>query len=183
MTKVYFRHTLTFIFVLLCSTIATAQISELQSDLGGSYYYTDHYEVTIDKPVADVWPHVLSMSKWMPWMANAVPASETVEEGMRVNLYGDFYIEVEKIIPERMIVLINLPVTDKGEQSQGIAMININEANGKTQVSIFMSRIYNWFEASENSQRKTRESTEFSAQRKATFQNNFLAKLKQLAEQ
>lgn len=115
-------------------------------------------------------------------MAGTNSGSDKISEGERVHLYGDFYIEVVKVIPQKMIVLANLPNVDRGEQSQGIAMVSVTEDNGKTLVSIFMSRIYNWFDSKENPQRKTRESSEFANQRKATFKDNFLVKLKQLAE-
>ncbi|MBB3059571.1 SRPBCC family protein [Microbulbifer rhizosphaerae] len=172
---------ITILLGLCVSFSSVAQINNLETNLGGSYYYVDHFETVIDKPVDEVWPHVVEMSKWMPWMA-ADSESNKISEGDRIHLYGGFYIEVVKIIPKKMIVLANLPNVDRGEQSQGIAMVSVAEANGKTLVSIFMSRIYNWFDSKENPQRATRESSEFSDQRKATFKDNFLVKLKQLAE-
>ncbi|MEX2963036.1 hypothetical protein [Microbulbifer sp. TYP-18] len=36
------------------------------------------------------------------------------QAGDRVNLYGDVTIEVVKIIPRKMILLANLPHTDRG---------------------------------------------------------------------
>jgi hypothetical protein len=166
----------------ILSVSAMAQISELDAGLGDSYYYVDHFEIIIDKPLSDVWPHVIAMGKWMPWMASKDSPNEIASEGQKVNLYGDFYIEVVKVIPQKMILLTNLPGVERGEQSQGIAMVSVIEINGKTLVSIFMSRIYNWFEPTENPQREIRESTDFAKQRKATFKDNFLEKLKQLSE-
>ncbi|MEX2963037.1 hypothetical protein [Microbulbifer sp. TYP-18] len=32
------------------SASAAAQVYDLETDLGDSYYYTDHFEITIDKP-------------------------------------------------------------------------------------------------------------------------------------
>ena len=81
-----------------------------------------------------------------------------------------------------MILLANLPSVENGEQSQGIAMVSVADVNGNTLVSIFMCRIYLGSEASNNAQRLTRESAEFAKQRKEVFQNNFLKKLKSLAE-
>ncbi|WP_308366237.1 MULTISPECIES: hypothetical protein [unclassified Microbulbifer] len=171
------------ILVGLCISFSSeAQVNDLETNLGDSYYYVDHFETVIDKPVDEVWPHVVEMGKWMPWMTGANPESNKISEGERVHLYDDFYIEVVKIIPQKMILLANLPNVDRGEQSQGVAMISVTEANGKTLVSIFMSRIYNWFDAEENPQRATRESSEFAKKRKAVFKDNFLVKLKQLAE-
>lgn len=171
-----------FIGLSLISLSSLAQINELDANLGDSYYYVDHFETVINKPVDEVWPHVVEMGKWMPWMAGDKSKVKEISEGEKVHLYGNFYIEVTKIIPQKMILLTNLPSVDRGEQSQGIAMISITESNRKTVVSIFMSRIYNWFETKENPQRVTRDSTEFASQRKTIFKDNFLAKLKQLAE-
>ncbi|MGL6161936.1 hypothetical protein [Microbulbifer sp.] len=171
-----------FIGLGLISLSSLAQINELETSLGDSYYYVDHFETVINRPADEVWPHVVEMGKWMPWMAGGNSEIKDVSEGKKVHLYGDFYIEVVKVIPQKMILLANLPSMEKGEQSQGVAMVSITESNGKTIVSIFMSRIYNWFEDKENSQRVTRESAEFASQRKATFKDNFLAKLKALAE-
>lgn len=182
MKKRYILKIMSFLGFCLISLSSIAQINDLQESLGDSYYYVDHFETIIDKPAEEVWPHVIEMGKWMPWMASKNSGATKISEGERVHLYGDFYIEVVKIIPQKMIVLANLPNVDQGEQSQGIAMVSITESNGKTLVSIFMSRIYNWFDSKENSQRKTRESKEFANKRKETFKDNFLARLKQLSE-
>lgn len=166
----------------IASMSVVAQVSALNIDRDDSYYYVDHFEIIIDKPVSDVWPHVLAMGTWMPWMATEYSPEGTVQEGKKINLYGDSYIEVVKIIPQKMILLANLPSVENGEQSQGIAMVSVADVNGNTLVSIFMSRIYLGSEASNNAQRLTRESAEFAKQRKEVFQNNFLKKLKSLAE-
>lgn len=46
-----------------------------------------------------------------------------------------------------------------------------------------MSRIYHWFDTGENRQRAIRESADFADKRKSMFKDNFLQKLKQLAEE
>ena len=182
MLKIKLPGIIVAIALSLASGSAPAQIYDLEADLGKSYYYTDHFEITIDKPTDRVWPQLLHMGQWMPWMATEGTDSKPVSEGDRVNLYGDVQIEVVKIVPQKMILLANLPHTDRGEQSQGIAMISISESNGKTLVSLFMNRVYYWFDAAENPQRATRASADFANQRRATFRGKFLAKLKQLAE-
>ncbi len=116
-------------------------------------------------------------------MATKESPGGTVSEGKKVQLYGDNYIEVVKIIPQKMILLANHPSTQSGESSQGVAMVSVVEANGKTLVSIFMSRLYGWFEAAPNTQRPTRESESFARQREEMFQGNFLEKLRKLAEE
>lgn len=175
--------TINAVFFCTAALSAVAQVSVLDTDVGDAYYYVDHFEIIIDKPISDVWPHVVAMGTWMPWMATEDSPEGTIQEGKKVNLYGGSYIEVVKIIPEKMVLLANLPSVENGEQSQGIAMVSVAEVNGKTLVSIFMSRIYSQLEASNNTQRLTRESAEFAKQRKEVFQNNFLKKLKYLAEQ
>lgn len=167
----------------ICAISAVAQVSELDTSLGDSYYYVDHFEVTIDRPVSEVWPHVVTMGRWMPWMAAKDSPSGTISEGKKVHLYGDAYIEVVKIIPRKMVLLANLPNIENGESSQGVAMISVVENQGKTIVSIFMSRIYSWFDSAPNTQRSTRESETFVKQRREMFQEKFLEKLKHLAEQ
>lgn len=169
------------LFLYVYAISATAQIAELKDELGDSYYYVDHFEVTINKPVSEVWPHIVEMGKWMPWMATEDSPDGTVSEGRKVNLYGDSYIEVVKIIPQKMVLLINLPNVENGEPSQGVAMISTVEEEGKTLVSIFLSRVYYWFDTEPNAQRSTRGSEEFVKQRQEMF-HGFLKKLKYLSE-
>ncbi|PCJ27257.1 MAG: hypothetical protein COA96_03480 [SAR86 cluster bacterium] len=174
---------ITLICLIFPSRLLNAQISPVDIDLGDSYYYTDHFDITIGRSVSVVWPHILEMSSWMPWMAETNSTSSTVAEGDLIRLYDDFYIEVAKIIPENMVLLVNLPNSQEGEATQGIAMVTIKEIDADNSVvSIFMSRIYYWFGENENQQRTTRESEEFSNSRQTTFKNNFLSQLKQLAE-
>ncbi|WP_299944215.1 hypothetical protein [uncultured Microbulbifer sp.] len=173
---------ISFVILSVLASHVFAQVSNIESNFGDSYYYVDHFEIIIDKPANEVWPHVLEMGKWMPWMNQGNSKDSQISENDRVHLYGEFYIEVVKIIPQKMILLANLPAVEEGEESQGVAMVSISESNGVTQVSMFMSRIYNWFEPEINYKRATRESVEFSNQRKSTFRDNFLGKLKQLSE-
>lgn len=129
-----------------------------------------------------VWPHVLEMGTWMPWAAGSEESSMR-SQGDVINLYDDFYIEVAKIIPESMILLVNLPNTQEGEDTQGIAMVTVKETGERTLVSLFMSRIYYWFGISENALRDRRAAPEFGESRRETYKENFLNTLKELAEQ
>jgi hypothetical protein len=174
---------LALIWMFIYAVPTVAQVTDLDVGVGKSYYYTDHFEVIIDRPVSEVWPHVLTMGLWMPWMATEESPSGTVSEGKKVQLYGDNYIEVVKIIPKKMVLLANHPNTQNGESSHGVAMVSVVEANGKTLVSIFMSRLYGWFEAAPSTQRSTREAEDFAKQRKEMFQGKFLEKLRLLSEQ
>lgn len=177
----WWHRSISIIVAVLGTATAKGQISPLESEIGASYYYTDHYEVLIEKPVEDVWPHILEMGSWMPWAA-ADEGGSVVSEGDIINLYEDFYIEVAKVLPESMILLVNLPNSQEGEDTQGLAMVTAKEADGKTLVSLFMSRIYYWFSIDENGLRERRSTSEFRASRRATYKENFLLKLKELAE-
>src|SRR5690606_17425802 len=127
----------------------------------------------------DVWPHVLQMGSWMPWLGDE---SSVISEGDIINLYDDFYIEVAKVIPESTVLLVHLPNSQEGEDTQGVAMVTAKEVAGKTLVSLFMSRIYYWFNSDENGLLERRSSQEFGASRRATYKEGFLFKLKELAE-
>ena len=81
--------------------MAIAQISPLESNEGESYYYTDHYEIVIDKPVSDVWPFIIDMGSWMAGLNDANDSSPIGAEGEVIRLYGNFYIEIVKVIPEK----------------------------------------------------------------------------------
>jgi hypothetical protein len=169
------------VVALFTSLTAQAQISPLDSELGDSYYYIDHYEVVIEKPIHEVWPHVLEMGSWMPWTA-AEEGSLKISQGDVINLYDDFYIEIVRVIPESMVLLVNLPNSQEAEDTQGMAMLTAKESEGRTLVSLFMSRIYYWFDPGENELRERRATNEFSSSRRSTYKENFLSKLKELAE-
>lgn len=161
--------------------IAIAQVSPLDSDVGESYYYTDHYEVVIDRPVSSVWPLIIDMGSWMAGLNEANDSKPVGVEGEIFRLYGNFYMEVVKVIPEKMLLLVNLPNTQEGEDTQGTAMITAQEVDGKTLVSLFMNRIYLWSRSETNVLREKRESSDFAVNRKVMFKANF-ARLKELAE-
>lgn len=162
---------------------SAAQVSALETDSASAYYYTDHFEVLIDRPVDETWPHVVELGTWMPWMASEDSPTGTAVEGRRVTLYGDNVMEVVKVIPERMILLANLPVEENGERSQGTAMVSVIASGGGTLVSIFMNRVYVEVDGAESPQRAKRESTAFAEQRRTTFLDGFLSTLKRLVEQ
>ena len=87
-----------FFLVAIFSQVGFAQISPLKSDVGNSYYYIDHYEVVIDKPAADVWPFIIDMGAWMPGLKKANESSPIGVEGEVFRLYGNFHMEVVKVI-------------------------------------------------------------------------------------
>jgi hypothetical protein len=164
-------------------TLGYGQVSDFKSELGDHYYYTDHFEIDIEAPAEEVWPQLVKMRTWLPWMANSSSDNPIVSEGERVNLYGEFYIEVVKVVPQDFVLLANLPAQQEGEQSHGIAMVTLSELSGSSVVSIFMSRANLWYGEAKSPLREKRESQEFSAGRQAMFKDNFLEKLKSLVEE
>ena len=170
------------LLLTLIPTSTKAEIFPLDVPNSYSYYFVDHFEIVIDKPLKDVWPHVLAMGSWIPAMAGGDLNPSSFSEGDIFNIYGNFNVEITKVIPENMILMINMPTSDKGERTQGVAMITTTETRGKTLVSLFMSRIYFWFTTDNNPQRITRETENFSVNRKSSYKDNFLTKLKEIAE-
>jgi len=153
--------------------MASAQVDPLKGAVGRSYYYVDHYEVVIDHQSSEVWPVLVDLASWLPGLAEANDPMPPVTQGSVLHLYDDFYMEVARVIPERMVLLVNLPSSQEGEDTQGIAMISAYGIGEKTLVSIFMSRIY--FSA-------TRESDDFTESRRATYEENVLRRLQVAVE-
>lgn len=171
-----------FTLWMLLSSASHASVTSLEVT-GDSYYYTDHFEVTIDRPLNDAWPYVQAMGLWIPWVAGSDNNTGPVAEGDLINVYSSFYVEVVKVIPEKMIVMVNLPNSQPSEGTQGIVMVTVKSvAENKTLVSIFMSRVYFWFSDSKNELRSKREMEGFTNYRRKKFKDNLLKNLKLLAE-
>ena len=178
----YLRY-IPFLYLFSFLPAADAQISPLDSSIDESYYYTDHYEVVINRSVSEVWPHVVEISSWMPGLDALNETKPMGVEGETFRLYGNFHMQVVKVIPEKMLLLVNLPNIQKGEETRGIAMVTAQEVDGKTLVSIFMSRIYFWSKAEKNELREKRESSGHIEKRKRMYKEGFLERLRALAEQ
>lgn len=168
---------------LLLPQAAPAQALIVDSDLADAYYFVDHYEVLIDRAPEQVWPHLLDFSSWMYEFSMSHVSGPRNGEGAILRIYEgqDFFFEITKIVPNRMIVGINHPSTMQGEESVGIAMFTLTELDGKTLVSNFVSREYHWTQQGPNPLRATRESAEFQESTRATW-DTFLARLRELAE-
>ena len=170
------------VLLVVLSPQGFAQISPIKSDLGHSYYYTDHYEITIDRSVSDVWPVMVDLGGWIPGIKEANTKSPMAVQGERFKLYGHYFMDVVKVIPEKMVLLVNLPTSQNGEKTQGTAMITLSEENGKTLVSMMMNRIYLWPSNEKNSLREKRESKEHADYRHLMYNRDFLSRLKLLSE-
>jgi hypothetical protein len=160
---------------------AIAQVSPFSSAEDESYYYIDHYEVAIDKSVTEAWPLVVDLSAWIPGLQGLNGRRPMAEEGETFLLYDQFSMSVAKVVPEQLVVMVNLPAVQQREETQGVVMLSARQVGERTIVSLFMSRVFFWTDATENVLRATRESKEFSEQRKATYQA-MLNELKLVAE-
>jgi hypothetical protein len=168
---------------LLGARSASAGSSLIESDLANAYYFVEHYEVLIDRAPGAVWPHLLDMGSWM-YRFDMIPVSGPQSEERQVfRLYAgeEFFFEIVKVIPGRMIVGVNLPSTMHGEEMIGVSMLTLTEVNGRSLVAIFMSRHNTWPEAGKNLLRETRDSAEFRESTHAMW-DGFMQRLRELAE-
>ena len=93
-------------------------------------------------------------------------------EGEVYRLYRgqNFFMQITKIIPNKLIVGVNLPTTQRGEKAlAGTVMITLTGKGGKTVVSIFMVRQYSWFGEAPDPLRNVRESKRFAQSRRTSL--------------
>ena len=151
---------------------------------GTTYHFVSHYSVEIDAPVSDVWTQLIDVGSWM-YEFDLLPESGTPgKEGEVRRLYAgqEFFIEITKVIPNKLLVFANLPANSNGEHSTGVATITLRESDGVTTVELTMSRRYSWSSAEPNPQRAMRESTGFQDRTRAMWQDRFLGRLRTLVE-
>lgn len=104
-------------------------------------------------------------------------------EGRVLRLYEgqEFYVQITKAIPNKLLVIANLPASMEGEQlSSGISVTTLTEREGKTTVGLTMSRRYTWTMTGENHIKTRRQSDAFIMNTRATW-NRFLGKLSELS--
>jgi hypothetical protein len=174
--------------VLASVTLITAQtlLAEellIDSAITDSYHYLDHYEVMVEATAAEVWPVLVDAGSWMEELAMQHESGAFQAEGETFTLYGDprYRLQIVKLIPQRMMVAVNLPSRADGEDSVGIAMITLSESDGMTVVSNSMSRQYDWQGEGSNPLRVRRGSEEFR-QFNQVLWSSMLSRLKQLVE-
>jgi hypothetical protein len=105
-------------------------------------------------------------------------------EGEVFRLYNgeNFFMQVTKIIPDKLLVGVNLPTAQQGESAlAGIVMVTLTGQGAKTVVSMFMSRQYSWFGKAPDPLRKVRGSERFAESRRAGFEKS-LQRLKTACE-
>ena len=170
---------------VLC--VSPAQASEtVTAEPGGSaYHYVAHYSVEISASAAEVWEHLVNVGSWMYELDLTLESGTAGQEGEVRRLYAgqDFFIEITKVIPNKLLVFVNLPTTFDGEYSTGVAVITLDEFDGVTRVNLTMSRRYTWDRAEPNPYRSNRESAEFQERTRAMWEDRFLNRLRSLAEQ
>jgi len=167
----------------LYKTAAHAEDFIIDSELAASYHFVATYEILIDRPPADVWPVVIDQASWTDF-AMIHESGPRNAEGEVLRLYPEqeFFIEIIELIPERMFVVANLPSTIDGEESVGIAMMTLADVDGKTLVTNFMARHYNWTGDGPNPLRARRASAEFREFNRAGWEDQLLPRLRDLVE-
>lgn len=170
------------IILLVVPTTHAAPVI-IDSRLADSYHFVDTYEIVIDRSPADVWPFLVDQTLWLnsEMMHESGPRNA---EGEVLRLYPgqEFFIEIVDMIAERMLVVANLPSNIDGEESVGIAMMTLTDVAGSTLVSVFMARHYYWTGDGANPVRARRESAEFRAFNRATWDDQLLPRLRDLVE-
>ncbi|WND03909.1 hypothetical protein QGN29_05925 [Temperatibacter marinus] len=172
------------LFMTIISFSAYADDTIVEEADGLSYVYTSYYEITIDRNSAAIWPIVKNLPAWMYEFELSYVSGEKGAEGEVLRLYPgqEFFIQVTKLIPEKLLAIVNSPSKFRGESSTGSAVIHLNERGNKTVVSLTMSRRYTWHGEGENPMKAMRKSAAFAENAKAMWQEKFLGRLKELAE-
>ena len=177
---------LAFCFVALCFLCGNGFASETLTPEpdGNSYNFVSHYRITISAKPEEVWPVLIDLKAWMYDFDLSNLSGTPKEPGQVLNLYDgrEFKIQIANAIPNQMLAMVNLPLTFRGEFGTGVGIMTLHETDQGTEVSLTMSRRYTWLEEAENPLRETRESCEFKNQTSAMWEDRFLTRLKQLAE-
>jgi hypothetical protein len=180
----YRRTTMALLGALLASRVAFAETAIIDSELASAYHFVDTYEILIDQPPDVVWPQLVSIGSWMHEFAMIHESGPVGAEGEVLRLYEgqDFFVEIAKIVPGRMILLVNLPSTFQGEEMVGVGMLTLTEIDGKSLVSSFMSRQLSGPPEAIDPLRARRESAEYRELNRQMWQERFFGRLRELAE-
>ncbi len=149
-----------------------------------AYYFSSHYTIEIDASASAVWEQLIDLGSWMYELELSLESGSPGEVGEVRRLYAeqDFFIQTIEVIPNELLVFANLPATFNGEESTGITVISLSEANGATIVRLTMSRRFSWAGTEPNPMRATRESPEFQERTRAMWEDRFLDRLRSLVE-
>lgn len=171
--------------LVIAASVGTATASETLTPepAPDTYNYVSTYRVGIDAPAAAVWPHLINLGSWMYDFEMAPEQGEAGTVGQVLRLYAgqDFFVQILGMTPNENLVVANLPAMFRDEYSTGVAVMDLVETEGRTTLSLTMSRRYTWQGEGENPLRAMRSSDEFKQGSEATW-NRFLDRLKSLAE-
>lgn len=181
------KHLLILCWLALASTLvadrAMGSESLVDEPDGDTYNFVSHYAVKIEAPAARVWAHLIELGSWMYDFEMKPVAGFNALEGKVLQLYEgqQFYVQITKAIPQRLLVIANLPTSMEGEQlTSGISVTMLTEHEGTTTVDLTMSRRYSWPQPGENHLKKRRQSDAFIANTRATWAR-FLSRLSTLS--
>ncbi len=150
-----------------------------ESHISDSYYYVDFYEVSISATPAEIWPHLFAI--YQSTMSHH--SGPVNQEGEIFKMYEEqnFFFEITKIIPNQLVMGVNLPSEMQGEESMGVSMFTLTKRGERTILSNFMSRRYDWFQPTPNHLMKTRQTREFRKSRNINM-NALMQRIKEAAE-
>ncbi len=157
----------------------------VSSEFGAeAYYFSSHYTIEIDAPASAVWEQLIDLGSWMYEFEMSLESGSPGEEGEVRRLYAeqDFFIQTLTVVPNELLVFANLPATFNGEESTGVTVISLSEADGATTVGLTMSRRFSWASSEPNPAREMRESPEFQERTRAMWEDRFLDRLRSLVE-
>lgn len=150
---------------------------------GNAYHFVSHYSIEIDAPASVVWRHLIELGSWMYEFKMQPVTNIGGLEGRVFRLYEgqDFYVQVTKALPGKLLVLANMPSTMEGEElTSGVSVTTLTENAGKTTVQLTMSRRYVWKEVGDNHLKARRQSDAFNSNTRDMW-SRFLQKLSELA--
>ena len=155
----------------------------IDSALADAYHFVDTYEILIDATPEQVWPHLIDLGSWMYEFSMIHESGPRRAEGEVYRLYEgqDYFMELAKLIPGKLVIAVNLPSELQGEQLSGVGMFTLTEVGGKTLVSNFMSRHFVWLADTPDTLRERRASAEFQTSTQDRW-NRFLERLRDRVE-
>lgn len=167
----------------LVSSHSVAEDFISQESEPNTYNYVSNYQVKINSSSDIVWRNLVNLKSWMYAFELSHYSGNKGEVGEILRLYPnqEFYIQVTGKVENKLLTIVNLPSTFKGEKSTGVGVISLETSGTDTLVRLTMSRRYQWLGEGENTMKTKRESKAFQ-ESTAKMWGNFLNKLKEISE-